>query len=630
MKKHIFLFALVLTNMALLANDTLRVKTSINEVTFLLKGASIQTDFRAKIPSGESILVIQNLPSSLDPTSIRIKTPEHIRVASVEPVVNPNTLPPTVLKDIDDKRQQIQGTQLKLQNRLKALEKEKSLLETNSNIKGQQTLSREQLRIVADFYRSRMKEIFNEELDIQYEMHDLRNQLDVLDDTLKARQARVKPFGEILVNLKSTKSALANFQVTGYIPNAGWYAAYELLVPSKTEPMMLIHKAVVKQNTDRTWKNIKAGVSNANPTLTNEKPEMRVWYVHQSKPNYGSGKRSIQQMAKPGTVHGRIIDEHGSPVPFANLVLSTNGKQVSGTISDNNGYFKIRNIKPGSYSITASSVGYEKIRQRISVNAGQPRYVTLRLSSSAIQLDEIAIKEHKTPQRSKSRRSAAKYGGVMEEEVTAPASKIESQNAIGISSVEQTNRIEYRFDKPYTIPSNNREKQIELKTTTIEAKYQYRALPEFADEAFLIAEIPGWEKIQLLEGEAAIFFENTWVGSTLLSPQKTTDTLKLSIARDPSIVVKKELKKQEINRTLLGKDKDETFEWEISIKNTKNYPVTITIEDQIPVSTIKDKTIEILEKSGAKHEKDKGFLFWDVDLEAGASKKLNIKYRIEL
>lgn len=104
--------------------------------------------------------------------------------------------------------------------------------------------------------------------------------------------------------------------------------------------------------------------------------------------------------------------------------------------------------------------------------------------------------------------------------------------------------------KKYTIPANNQDKQIELKTTSIPAEFHYFALPDFADEAFLIAQIPGWEKINLLKGEAAIFFENTWVGSTLLTPKKTTDTLKLSIARDPSIVVKKDLLKHEIKRTL--------------------------------------------------------------------------------
>jgi len=630
MKKYIFCFSLIIASIAGTANDTLRVKSNIDEVSFLLEGALIKSNVKVNIPRGESVLVIEHLPQSIDPTSIRIKTPKSIRVASVEPGINPNTLPPNALDDIRAKRKIIQQKRQKLNNKLKALGEEMTLLKTNYNVKGQETLSKDKLKIIADFYRERMQEIHNTELDVQYTLHDLNKQLTALDDSIEMRQMRKEPFAEITVNINAAKYTNATLQVTSYIPNAGWHATYELLIPSTTEPMKLIHKAVVKQNTSKAWKNVKASVSNTNPTLTNEKPNMRVWYTNQPKPSYGSGKRVIQQMKKTGSIRGRVFDNRSGAIPYANVVLMQNGNQVTGSVTNASGNFKIEHVKPGYYNIKASSVGYQPTStSRFRVNAGQTSNINLRMQAAVTQLDEIvvaAVEEERPRMRKKTSSKtapAATTGG------TQPKYEITSSSAQGVNTLQQSNRIEYKFDKPYNIPAHNQEKQIELQTTSIPAEFKYYALPDFADAAFLVAKIPGWEKIKLLEGEAAIFFENTWVGSTWLTPKKTTDTLKLSIARDPSIVIKKELIKHEIKRNLLGKNKSETYDYEITVKNTKAYPIEITIEDQIPVSNIKDKSVEIKEKSGAKHNEEKGFLYWDIKLGKGESEQLTLSYTIE-
>ncbi|MFR9251266.1 MAG: hypothetical protein ACLVK4_15860 [Alistipes shahii] len=54
-----------------------------------------------------------------------------------------------------------------------------------------------------------------------------------------------------------------------------------------------------------------------------------------------------------------------------------------------------------------------------------------------------------------------------------------------------------------------------------------------------MAEATGWAKLNLLEGEANVYFENTFVGKSILSPREAGDTLRFSMGRDRSIRIER-------------------------------------------------------------------------------------------
>ena len=54
---------------------------------------------------------------------------------------------------------------------------------------------------------------------------------------------------------------------------------------------------------------------------------------------------------------GRVYEEEsGTPLGGVNIQLETT---VFGTVSDDNGYFSIENVPPGTYSVIFSMLGYE-------------------------------------------------------------------------------------------------------------------------------------------------------------------------------------------------------------------------------------------------------------------------------
>ena len=75
--------------------------------------------------------------------------------------------------------------------------------------------------------------------------------------------------------------------------------------------------------------------------------------------------------------------------------------------------------------------------------------------------------------------------------------------------------------------------------------------------------------------------------------------------------------------------KEQTFTYDITVKNNKKEAVEMLLKDQYPISTDKEITIELLDNGKAKVNTETGILTWDVKLNAGETKKLRISYKVK-
>lgn len=93
--------------------------------------------------------------------------------------------------------------------------------------------------------------------------------------------------------------------------------------------------------------------------------------------------------AQTGSVVGRVIDaQTGRPVATAQVAVS--GTSL-GALVDNEGRFRIDNVPVGSREVRAIRIGYQTATAVVTVQAGAPVTVELRMAESAIALDEIVV-----------------------------------------------------------------------------------------------------------------------------------------------------------------------------------------------------------------------------------------------
>lgn len=75
---------------------------------------------------------------------------------------------------------------------------------------------------------------------------------------------------------------------------------------------------------------------------------------------------SFLSQAQTGILSGRIIDESKIPLTGATI----NIPNVQGTISDVDGYYSLQNLKPGTYTVEISYLGYENFDQQVEISEG--------------------------------------------------------------------------------------------------------------------------------------------------------------------------------------------------------------------------------------------------------------------
>ena len=213
-------------------------------------------------------------------------------------------------------------------------------------------------------------------------------------------------------------------------------------------------------------------------------------------------------------------------------------------------------------------------------------------------------------------------------EMAAPIMEESSVSNYTTVAENQLN-ISFDIDIPYDILSNGKIHSVSLKEIKLPASYKYYSVPKVENEAFLLAEIADYSKYNLLRGEANIIFEGMYVGKTFIEPNQTGDTLNLSMGRDKKVSIKREKVADKSGTKFLSAKKEQTFTFDITVRNNKKEAVELLLKDQYPLSTNKEIEVELLQSDGAKINAETGILTWQLQLKPNENKKFRISYRVK-
>ncbi len=194
---------------------------------------------------------------------------------------------------------------------------------------------------------------------------------------------------------------------------------------------------------------------------------------------------------------------------------------------------------------------------------------------------------------------------------------------------ENLTNIEYSISIPYTIPSDGQNHLVAIKNEKLDAKYQYYMVPKLDKDAFLVANFKGFEELSLLPAKTNIYFEGTFIGETMLNPDVMGDSLAVTLGRDERISIRRKMLNKEEKGEFLGDEMMKTFTYELMVKNNRANNVEIIIEDQIPVASLDEIKVLLLESGKSTYTKENGMLSWSFNLLAKESKKIEFKYSVK-
>ena len=190
-------------------------------------------------------------------------------------------------------------------------------------------------------------------------------------------------------------------------------------------------------------------------------------------------------------------------------------------------------------------------------------------------------------------------------------------------------RVEYEIKLKYAIESDNKPHNVVIQNKTMPSVYSYSVVPKLDPDAFLMARVTDWEDMNLIPGTARVYFDNSYIGESYINPRNTNDTLLLNLGRDKSIVVTRTKVKDKCKDKTFSDNHLLTRTYDIVVRNNKNIPIRLVVEDQMPVTKEQDIKIEYLEDSNARFNTETGKLVWDFNLKPKDNKKLTFSFEIK-
>ena len=529
--------------------NEIKIESSIEDVTVFLTGGEVHRTAEVKLKAGRNKLIFKRISTVADHKSVQFNADKAFNLVSVSSEIdylsfvdnNPR------IKTLKDSVATLKDKNIDLLNEKSAYDAEKKLLQKNNSIKGeQQNLSVEELRSMAEYYRTRMMEL--NKIITQYDkdigknntiIYRYQQQLTELNykETVKSNQ--------IIVIVDSDEAKTLSVDLKYIVSNCGWQANYDLSADNIDGAIELKYKAKVYNNTGNDWNDVKMVLSTSDPNISASAPVLYPWYLNYSSLN-----------------NQNDFDDAGYVVP------------------QNRAYTQ--------YYQNAST-------PKISQN-----------------LDGVVINDEM---------NSFEFG--VGNGNTNPSNV--SFKSIEVSQLST----EFNIKKKYTIPSDSKPYLVEITNHNLNSTFSHKAVPKLDKDAFLLSNIVGWEKLDLVPGPTNVYFADTYVGQSYINTANVEDTLRLSFGRDKKIGVQRKLLEEFSDKKVVGGNRKDSYTYEITIKNNRNIEVNMDLFDQIPISQDSDISVSIEETSEADYNETTGRLRWKVKIKPGETKKYRIGFTIK-
>lgn len=578
------------------ADDKNEIQANLKSVTVYRSGAEMVHNASATIKQGNSELVIDNLSNNIDINSVQIKVPSAVTILSIEfsnnYIVNANKTPHMQL--LEDSLQHIQESISKLNLSVSNTTELLEVLKANRDIKGEQSgLSVAELMKLMDYYQTKSLELQGNVALMLEKKKKAAELADKIQKQIDEEQKKnVSTAGRLTLQVSAATATKAEFTISYIARNAYWTPFYDVRVENIKNPVKLFYKAKIIQTTGIDWKQVKLSLSTSVPAQKGDAPLLQSWFLGYIDP-YAVYDKNKTMNTLQGLVPGVQIRGASS---LNEVVVVGYGSTGNGDVSKD--YVAPKPV----YILNGNIISDEEFAQ---------------INPNAIKKMEVL----------KSKAAAAIYGSRAEGGATIVELKDGLEDYVSVAS--NTLNVTFDIDMPYDVPTNGKEQTATLQTLDVNTLYQHYAVPKLDADAYLLAQLPDWEKLNLLPGEANIILEGTYVGKTFIDPNAVTDTLNLTLGHDKRVVIKREKLTDFSSVKFLGSNKLQKFTYEITVKNNKSEPVNMLLKDQYPLTTNKDIEVELTEAANAEINKDLGVLNWKFSLAPNETKKIRFSYNIK-
>jgi hypothetical protein len=179
--------------------------------------------------------------------------------------------------------------------------------------------------------------------------------------------------------------------------------------------------------------------------------------------------------------------------------------------------------------------------------------------------------------------------------------------------------VQYDIQEEYSIPSNAKPHLIYVEENEFAADFHYLIIPKLDPFGFLMADVPHWNRVNLIPGDANIYNNGSFMGKTFLNTYAENDTLNLYLGKERKVQANKREHVDAKRSGYIANYDTERTETELLITNLTDENLRVEIWDQVPY-VVKGGRYQSGDKFNisrveeAFYIPEEGFLAWNTTL----------------
>ena len=254
-----------------------RQKANIDRITVYMNSAQYSSKVNGNLTAGINKLVVDDLPSTIDPSSVQVSGMGAFTILSVN--FDKDFLK-EANKEYKDSLMSINDQLLELNLQKEVLINQQNMLMDNTEVKGEDdALTTDGLEKMTAYFKKKLLEIGKERLTVEKAIAALNETKKRIEQQIAQNPANNTPAGALVLTLKADKATKAAIDLNYVVNNAGWTPVYDIRVASLSKPLEITYKAMVYQNTGADWSNVNLEISTAQINRNNNKPELYPNYL---------------------------------------------------------------------------------------------------------------------------------------------------------------------------------------------------------------------------------------------------------------------------------------------------------------------------------------------------------------
>src|SRR5690554_9791 len=284
--KNLLFPAAIIFSITANAQKPVFTQAQIESARVYNNAAELKHKTTAQIPSGTSEIVITNVANYLNENTVQIGVPKYVTVMSVQ-FTNAyveeydNNQDSPLVKPVKEEIKKKEAALNALLNRIDSEKKSIELLDKNQSMGNSQNFSVAELTKLLEYYKTKRTELSDsiDKLELQEEV--LEEELTVLKGKLTFNETSTEKTsqGKLILNVMSSQAGSIPLEVSYLTHSATWQPSYEMRIDKINEPIQMLYKAQVKQNTGIDWKNVKLSLTSGPANQNTIAPELQPWFL---------------------------------------------------------------------------------------------------------------------------------------------------------------------------------------------------------------------------------------------------------------------------------------------------------------------------------------------------------------